>query len=370
MFEMSSRRPARRSALLAGAVLCVVSVLPLQGQSSHENWSGWSTLEGQLMSSAPAAAQNNDGRLEVFIRNAAGLLYRSAQVSPGSATWTNWTALETGHVGNPVAIRDSRGRLWVFVRGANGVLWRKWQGVPGGQWSSWYAFDGAIEGDPAVVLFQDRLHVFVRGTAPQNALYYKAQGSSQNDFDWSAWVHLGGVLRSNPAVVVDGPRLEVFVRGSDDGLHYRTWSGAWSSWTRLGSLLVQSDPAVATNGSQVDVIARSTDQRLWRAFRNAQQPWGAASWISLGGPSTTSDPVIGVNDDGRMEIFVRGADGTVYHNYQDSAGGSYGNWTSLGGIPAADTDIAVSRNLDGRLQIFIRASDSLLDHNAQVVPGG
>lgn len=360
MFTLQSRRRGNLSALLAFAV-CVLGALPLHGQS-HENWSGWFTLDGHSVSSAPAVARDSSGRLAVFVRSSAGQLIHSRQVSAGSEAWTTWQPLETGHAGNPVAIADNSGLLWVFVRGADNRLYHKRQ-VDGGAWSAWQVFDGALFGDPAVVLFQGRLHVFVRGT--DDGIYFKAQNP---DSSWSNWVSLGGKTPSNPAVVArSDTRLDVFVRGKDNpALHYKYYDlGAWSaSWANLGGT-VTTDPAVATYAGTVEVIARHSDGRLRRT-----QP-GSGFWIDLGGPVTTSDPVIGVNHDGRMEIFVRGSDGTIYHNYQETPGGSFGTWTSFGGgLAAAETDIAVGRNLDGTLQIFIRAADSLLDHNRQLVPGG
>lgn len=356
--------------LLAFAMLCAVGGLPLQGQT-HENWSGWSPL-GQNLASAPAAARNNDGKLEVFFRGSDNQMYHSKQVFPGNEAWDPLTNLEWGHVGNPVSIADSQNKLWLFVRGTNGVLFYKYQqGAPGGEWSRWFSFVGAIQGDPAVVLFDNRLHVFVRGTSPGNALYYKAQMSEGSD-SWSGWVALGGVLAANPAAVSFGPegRLEVFVRGSDGGIHYRSWSGAWSGWGRLGTLVGSSDPAVASNGSVIEVVARGSDERLWRITRSFGQGWTGLSWINLGGPANASAPTLAANHDGRMEIFLLGTDGNVYHNYQDFAGGSFTGWNSLGGMPAAGFDIAVAKNDNGRLQIFVRTGGGALEYKSQVVPGG
>jgi hypothetical protein len=256
----------------------------------------------------------------------------------------------------------------VFVQGTDGAVFYKNQLSPGGGWSGWHAFEGATNADPAVGMDGvGRLYVFVRGT--DNALYYKAQYSEGTDAQWSSWQRLGGILVSKPAVVLNNEgRFEVYVRGTDDALHYQAQlpGGWWSGWTRLGGI-VQSTPAAAKTPNGIDVIVRTNDGTLSRITR-AFGTWGP--WVNLAGPATTSDPVIGTNADGRLEIFVRGTDGNIYHNYQSAAGGSYSGFTSLGGNAAADSNIGVAMNIDGRLEIFVRTNSASVDHRSQASNGG
>lgn len=369
MLEFRRTLRVSLATLLGLALVGTFGSLPLQGQS--ENWSGWYKLDGQTLSSAPAVARNGDGRLEVFIRGADGGLYQSSQTSPGSETWSDWSNLGYDFTGNPVVISDQTGRLWVFARRTNGYLDRQWQWNPGGNWSGWNSLGGPIKGDPAVGLNSDgRLQVFVRGT--DDVLYCKAQSDPVNEFSWpSVWTRLGGLLRSKPAVAVNAAdgRLEVFVRGTDDGLHHQ-WQisagGGWSGWHSLGGSIV-SDPAVGSNAIGLEVIAKAMDGRLSHIRRNSGG-WG--SWTSMGGTQISSNPTVGVNADGRLEVFVRGSDFTLHHNAQSVAGGSWSGWSTLGGIPAANCDIAIGVNLDGRLQVFVRAADSVLDSKWQLIPGG
>ena len=44
--------------------------------------------------------------------------------------------------------------------------------------------------------------------------------------------------------------------------------------------------------------------------------------------------------DGRLEIFARGTDYALWHNWQVSPGGSWSGWNSLGGILVADMQAA------------------------------
>ena len=130
--------------------------------------------------------------------------------------------------------------------------------------------------DPAVIANDDgRLQAFVVGT--NNALYYKTQASPGSS-TWSGWTSIGGVIKTDTSPVVarnnDG-RLQVFVVGTNNALYYKTQtspgSNTWSSaWTYLG-----------------------------------------------GGLRDNSDPVVGKNNDGRLEVFRTETVGDIIH-------GSYG----------------------------------------------
>ena len=126
--------------------------------------------------------------------------------------------------------------------------------------------------DPAVIANDDgRLQAFVVGT--NNALYYKTQASPGSS-TWSGWTSIGGVIKTDTSPVVarnnDG-RLQVFVVGTNNALYYKTQtspgSNTWSSaWTYLG-----------------------------------------------GGLRDNSDPVVGKNNDGRLEVFRTETVGDIIH---------------------------------------------------------
>jgi hypothetical protein len=137
----------------------------------------------------------------------------------------------------------------------------------------------------------------------------------------------------------------------------------------MGLLKGDLAPAAASNSSVVEVVARGDDDRIARITRPVGGDW-PGQWSPLDGPVAVSNPTLAVNHDGRMEIFIVGSDGNVYHNSQDFPGGSFtGGFISLGGFPSG-SDIAVGRNSDGRLQIFVRTGVNSLDQRSQVVPGG
>jgi hypothetical protein len=119
-----------------------------------------------------------------------------------------------------------------------------------------------------------------------------------------------------------------FYRGADNAVYLRTFSGtgpAWSAQSRIGGVIVGA-PAAAVEGTTVVVAARGTDNALWlRMMHNGT--WG--SWTSWGGVLTSS-PAISGTADGRIDVFVRGADLAVWTRTLP-AGGALTPWRSIGG---------------------------------------
>jgi hypothetical protein len=117
---------------------------------------------------------------------------------------------------------------------------------------------------------------------------------------------------------------------------------------------------------RLEVFGNGTDHAVWHNWQVA--PGGGWSgWNSLGGLVTT-DAAVGINQDGRLEIFARGVNDALYHNWQVAAGGGWSGWNSLGG--SITSDPSVDRNLDGRLEVFARGTDNALYHNWQTSAGG
>ena len=113
-------------------------------------------------------------------------------------------------------------------------------------------------------------------------------------------------------------------------------------------------PGVSSWGSgRLDVFVRGTDNALWHQFYDAGA-WSA--WESLGGV-LAADPTAVSWANGRIDVFVRGADNALWHRWY-SAGWS--QWESLGGV-VADSPAVASWGA-GRLDVFVRGGDNALWH--------
>ena len=72
-----------------------------------------------------------------------------------------------------------------------------------------------------------------------------------------------------------------------------------------------------------------------------------------------------MNEDGRLELFVVGANNQLYHKWQTSpsSSSSWSNYKSLSGIVRANTSPEVGTNSDGRLEVFVIGTDNAPHHN-------
>ncbi|MCW7549016.1 hypothetical protein OO184_13995, partial [Photorhabdus sp. APURE] len=82
--------------------------------------------------------------------------------------------------------------------------------------------------------------------------------------------------------------------------------------------------------------------------------------------SVTNKPAVSRNLDGRLEVFVRGADNALWHIWQTASNSDWSNWQSLGNTITSDP--AVYANADGRLEVFARGTDNALWHIWQTAP--
>jgi hypothetical protein len=252
-------------------------------------------------------ANNQDGRLEVFMRgHNDGHLYHKWQTAPNTNNWSHPVGA-ADRLSNDVSwfavAQNQDGRLEVFMRGHNdGHLYHKWQ-APGGGWSHPVGAADRLSlnvGQFAVAQNQDgRLEVFMRGTNDGH-LYHKWQ-TAPNINNWAPSGEAAADRLSNDVSWVevgrnrDG-RLEVFMRGTNDGHLYHKWqttknTNNWShpvgAAARLSRDVDGTWPLLIPGRPQIDF---------------ADAPRGF---------------VVANNQDGRLEVFVRGSnDGHLYHKWQ------------------------------------------------------
>jgi hypothetical protein len=207
---------------------------------------------------------------------------------------------------------------------------------------------------------------------------------------WSGWQNLGGNVPAAflPAVGEDWDgRLEVFVRDAEVGNVQFTWQttpgGEWHGWASLGGGAA-SDVAVASDGVQagsragcLEVVVVGPDQHLHQISQTAPgNGWGA--WADLGGVDlnfkfvgpfglVAARPVIGDNGDGCLEAYLAASDNNVYRIRQQSPGGAWSGWASLGGPgPALASNPAVGRIIhNDLLQLFVLGADGNIYHLSQ-----
>jgi GH25 family lysozyme M1 (1,4-beta-N-acetylmuramidase) len=289
-----------------------------------------------------------------------------------------------GPLGNRFA-RNQDGSLVLFARGANNAIWASQENGSSGPWQGWFSLGGDVRSNPVASTNSDwRVEVFVTGG---DGVVYRSVQSAPGAQSYSAFKGFqnpaGLTAVSEPAVGYNASTgtLEVFVRMSDGGIYHLAQDVAAYSWgdetlrPLAGSQPVfQGNPAVAPNADgRLEVFAIDQDGNLRHIFQTAPAGSWFDSWLSAGArftgsPAVASNYSADSSKDGRLEVFVRGTDGGLYHAWQTAPNGSWSGTSRLGAVPAGG-DPRVGRNGDGRLEVFIRGADAALWHVWQTAAG-
>ena len=337
----------------------------IQQTSPNNGWSGWlslGALPGPAFASAFIVAANGvgpvkgPGRLEIFVTGSDGRLWHNWQIIPGQ--WSGWASLGGSIVGTPGVGKnsDNGGRLELFAKGTDSALWHIWQMPPTSQtWSAFNSLGGQVNSDggpPVVGLnsgngpLNNCLQVFVFANPdPFTSHYDYLVQQSQGAGPWSPWTSFGGWQGAGCSVGQnqDG-RLEFFAVGQDalsgDNLAHNWQTGAgtnsWSGWNSLGNPPAGTiTPCVAQNqDGRLEVFGLGLDGALWHIWQTSPNN-GWSGWDTLGAPGP-GVPIPGPNccvsnnQDGRLEVFVIGADASLWHIWQTSPNNGWSGWASLG----------------------------------------
>ena len=159
-------------------------------------------------------------------------------------------------------------------------------------------------------------------------------------------------------------------RGSDGAL-WHLWqegSGAGGG-RRTGSprqrrRASQLRPGLALNGEGLARASscRATTSASGTSGRSSGAGWWSKDCSSRGsaGGGFVGAPALALNGEGRLELFVRGKDGALWHIWQAAAGRPVVEGLGLPGkAPAAASPArqALALNGDGRLELFVRGKD-------------
>jgi hypothetical protein len=316
-----------------GAIFNLSQVSP--GAAWRRAWLGQNRPSPDVCLRAHAIGSNADGRQEIFAIGDDNALWQKWQVTPSNG-WSQWNALGapakgTSLTDNFTIGRNRDGRQEVFAIGSDGNIWQIWQTAPNGSWSNW----GKLGKPTAGIRRSDRITV-----------------------------------RSN----LDR-RQELFVMGEDDAL-WHIWqlepNAGWSDWESLGKPKDRdfSEPLAHRNADGCLEVLASGNGALW--YRSQQEPnsniWRDQGWIKKTKPQpadTRTSFEAALNFKRELEVFVLGDDNALWHTWQMDKALTWSDWESLGNPPvnvrAAD-HLAVGTNQDGRLEVFVMGQDGAIWH--------
>ncbi len=360
---------------------------------------------------APAFSQiaaNQDGRLEAFARAQDNNIWRATQATPGGP-WLGWQPLQAGlsFAGDPVVGQEKDGRLIVLATGIDSAIWADVQTAPNKAWAGWHpvlmpAVKGlTFSGTPAVARnLDDTIEIFALGS--DHAIWHDRQSATGA---WSGWQAIQADASvppdlatpipsfiGVPVVAQDGDgRLELFAMNKDGTLwliFQQVPNGSWYGWLPLQSKapasFVGAPAALRDATGHLELFARDAKGDVWHNQQTTEGgAWAGWKPLTQGVVATshsaaeatmllTSDPVIGQDANGRLEIFALGKDQNLWVNFQITAGGDWYGWLPLqSNAPASFVGTpAVTRDASGRLTVMALGSTGVMMSATQQKPGG
>lgn len=328
---------------------------------------------------SPSLAASGDGRLELFALDIEGTLWHIWQVA-WSNGWSNWSRRGEASSWPASVAASGDGRLELFVVG-DGGLSHSYQTAWSNGWSGWHTHPapqspvGAGFFAPGIAAGANgRLSAFVG----DGALWRLQQTGWSNG--WSAWQPHG----SPPGGLVLGPvsahrsgdgRIEVFVIDNNG----RMWNvrqtspdSSFSDWNDFGlpDVALDDRPGLARSADgRLELFATGVDGALYHQWETGVGTFIWSGWVSAGKPEGTrfvDHPAVAPSADGRLELFVTGADGNVWHRWQIRASNGWSNWSATrpaAGAAGAAPELRASG--DGRLELFVVGADGNLWHAYQ-----
>lgn len=322
-----------------------------------------------FVNAGPAVAAPPTGdRIDVFVRGSDNQIHQ--KFWPLNGQWSGWYGAETlgylgvGAVSDPAASwSNGMNRLDVAVRGNDGNLWvDTWTAATG--WTGWGNLGVGLSTGPGIAGQRNGPRVDMLWRNDGNQLQWHSFSGS------GGWTYKGALpaLPANNSVPTDNSALfpptatwgwnngslRAYTASNDPNEQAYTNSTTgtiWGSWSAMGyGDLVTPCTSPAFNcasgvaskvtgaskyaSNRTDYfIRRSNDQIQWR-YNNAGS---LSSWVSLGAPvGAQVDSGAGAiwwQNDGMLDLFVRGKDGHLWQA-RSTNGSTWNGWIAdLGAYP-------------------------------------
>jgi ligand-binding sensor domain-containing protein/signal transduction histidine kinase len=239
-------------------------------------WLPWADLGGTI-GPGIAAGKASDGCLQIFaVGSTNSRVYRLVQESPGdSARWLSWedfserTKSAILFQGGLAAAENADGRIEVFgVRKGEDEVWHSWQSkLAGGAWTAWSSLSGSLRPPLVVGHNQDgSLELFGMDSRVGGTVHHRRQISANSDWlYWSSmdrpaseylarvWQTDEGLPNNRVQAIAQTPDGYLWVGTSEglarfDGMQFTTFSGPRS---------------LGINRASISALCAATDGTLW-----------------------------------------------------------------------------------------------------------
>ena len=234
-------------------------------------------------------------------------------------------------------------------------------------WSNWKTEDIGIKisGAPAVASWKEgRLDVIVHST--DHRLFYRVYENEA--WQGANWLDLtdGNPIETPSGAVSWGPnRIDLFGVWRKEVHHRGFQNGTWSPWTEnLNGATSEAPAAASWKKERVDVLVRTTDNRMSRRYWESGATIGWKNWENIGGQSHAlmSAPAAVATGPNRIDVFGRNAAGRLIHAWYQ--GIIQEVWAEIDTLSIKDAPaVASGTTADrGRVDVFVRGPDDLLKH--------
>ncbi|MDX8032662.1 tachylectin-related carbohydrate-binding protein [Lentzea sp. BCCO 10_0856] len=260
-----------------------------------------------------------DGVPQYFYVNSFGQTVHGKQVNPSDPRTVQLQVIDGNSLTRtPSAVLGAGDRLQAFALGQDGETRTSTQSADGLTWSGYSSLGGWTPGPATFVRDKDNL---IRGFA----------------------VDAAGKLWTRSQAAVDGPLIP---------------------WTEVGGTNLTPDFVVIRSGDGFELVARTTTGDV-TAVRYEQSVFGA--WRPVPGGAITGKPAAVLNLDGKLDLYVRRADGLV-HWQRETRNGFTGIWAPISGLTAVGSPAAAVAG--GVTRISVRNStDNYVYTTQQSAPG-
>jgi hypothetical protein len=366
-------------------ITLIILTLSLIVSTTAFGWGQWERLyKPNNYIKWAKAISNQDGRLELFVIEApTGTLWHKWQLSPGSWTWSSWKPM-----GKPLGAdidqfrdlavgRNEDGRLEVFVKTKNHGIWHRYQLIANGYWSHWESLGSPSDTNIAydiVVTHDNANRLWLWSTGGDGNIWFRNQ--VQPNSGWCAWGKIEKpfktqILVDKPAVSKNANGLyELFSVGLDGGLYYTSPFIPfmpivdWNSMHTPGNKDLDwgDAPIIYPNQDGRLEVFMVGNTKMWHIWQEKPAGEWIPEWVPLPDlPIPASEVYFGpeaiANADGRIELFISGPSGDVYHIWQNRPNGNWSQWTPLRKARRGELEFSLltnARNANGKIEVFVR----------------
>ncbi|HZQ41903.1 MAG TPA: glycoside hydrolase family 76 protein [Acidobacteriaceae bacterium] len=316
------------------------------GASDLTSWNGWTsfTMGGVVAQAGPAATISGIYGAAIFVPTSADV-YVNWQLVGNQGNWNGWTDMgSTSHGLTSLQAQNGLYGMTVFGRDSAGNIWYASQATPASSWSSFAQVTGQVVHPGYTVGCNESGLLEIFGADTSGNVWTNTQTSSTA---WSGWTKIGGKTVKPYLTVtrnLDG-NLQVWGVDTSNTAVWTNWQstngGSWqSSWQNLGNVgggvTIQPGFVVGLNANgSLQFFGVGGDGHVYTIWHTSSG-W-TSSWTQLGSMVLNSYLTAGMTSDGRIQLFAvaTGSPYGIYSNWQTSSNGygsaSWNGWTSFGG---------------------------------------